>query len=231
MNYAEIVKEAIERRLFLPNIQRGVVWDEDDICALVDSILRGYPIGAFFIWNTTLANVVFRTFADSYNSSDFLPHLQQISDQEKVKLVLDGQQRIQAMLIALRGRYNGKQCCIRIAPPKNNSTNPDDLAYDIEFLTETELTERQADDRNWCTIGQLYYHPNDVIRDLESSENSDSDLRPLINKLKEQFDTQAKIIEVGPDRPLHEVVNIFIRVNKAGEPLKAADLIMALVKT
>jgi len=38
----KLAEWADNRRLFLSNIQRGVVWSEDDINYFADSILRGY---------------------------------------------------------------------------------------------------------------------------------------------------------------------------------------------
>ncbi len=45
------IKDALERihdrEYALPAIQREFVWSQDQICALFDSLMRGYPIGAF----------------------------------------------------------------------------------------------------------------------------------------------------------------------------------------
>lgn len=39
--------------VLLPAIQRKHVWSEEQIIEFMDSILSGYPIGAFFIRKTT----------------------------------------------------------------------------------------------------------------------------------------------------------------------------------
>ena len=45
------IRELIDDyNLIMPDIQREFVWDEERICKLFDSILRGYPIGNFLIW-------------------------------------------------------------------------------------------------------------------------------------------------------------------------------------
>ena len=38
--------------LWLPNIQRYFVWDEDQMVKLFDSIMRQYPLPSFLIWKT-----------------------------------------------------------------------------------------------------------------------------------------------------------------------------------
>ncbi|MCY4201524.1 MAG: DUF262 domain-containing protein [Aestuariivita sp.] len=51
------VKEAIDainnRDYLLPAIQRKFVWSTYQICELFDSIMRGYPISTFMIWEIT----------------------------------------------------------------------------------------------------------------------------------------------------------------------------------
>lgn len=38
--------------LWLPNIQRLFVWEEDQIERLFDSIMRQYPLPSMMIWKT-----------------------------------------------------------------------------------------------------------------------------------------------------------------------------------
>ena len=46
----------IERNEYvLPAIQREFVWSPDQICALFDSLLQGYPFGEFLFWQIDAA--------------------------------------------------------------------------------------------------------------------------------------------------------------------------------
>ena len=46
------VRENIHTKKYvLPAIHREFVWGTDQIRALFDSLMRGYPIGAFLFWN------------------------------------------------------------------------------------------------------------------------------------------------------------------------------------
>ena len=40
----------LNRRYFLPAIQREFVWSPDAVIRLFDSIMRVYPIGSFLFW-------------------------------------------------------------------------------------------------------------------------------------------------------------------------------------
>ena len=48
------IKAALERmqahEYVLPAIQREFVWGTDQIAALFDSLMKGYPIGSFLFW-------------------------------------------------------------------------------------------------------------------------------------------------------------------------------------
>ena len=38
------------RQYVLPAIQREFIWSPAQVCLLFDSLLRGYPIGSFLLW-------------------------------------------------------------------------------------------------------------------------------------------------------------------------------------
>ena len=63
--------EAIQRHDYaLPAIQREFVWGTDKVCALFDSLLRGYPIGSFLFWKVEAENsqkFVFYDFTREYH--------------------------------------------------------------------------------------------------------------------------------------------------------------------
>ena len=42
-----------EGSLRVPRFQRDFVWERSKIVALLDSIFKEYPIGSFFLWETT----------------------------------------------------------------------------------------------------------------------------------------------------------------------------------
>lgn len=44
------VIEEINRKYFLPDIQRNFVWKPEQVYALFDSIMRDYPISTFLFW-------------------------------------------------------------------------------------------------------------------------------------------------------------------------------------
>lgn len=70
----------------IPRFQREFVWSREKSAALIDSILRGYPIGTFILWRT---KETLRAVRDIGNA--LLPAA---PAGEYVNQVLDGQQRL-----------------------------------------------------------------------------------------------------------------------------------------
>src|SRR6185437_4549450 len=103
MSIFELVNEIDNGEIVLPAIQRDFVWDEDRIELLFDSLFRGYPVGIVLLWET-YQPIQFRTFA-----RDHVPGGIHVFEENKtgkcLKLVLDGQQRLNSAHVALRGSF------------------------------------------------------------------------------------------------------------------------------
>ena len=79
-------------RIGLPDLQRPFVWPDSKVRDLLDSMLKGYPVGYIMLWSSP----------EEYENS------KHIGDNEKAykepdDLVIDGQQRLTALLAALHG--------------------------------------------------------------------------------------------------------------------------------
>lgn len=89
--FTDLVEEASSGGLALPSFQRKFVWEPSDILALLDSMLREFPIGSLLFWeNWNCHTKTARSFAGTAAPKPGVP------------LVLDGQQRVQALLIATK---------------------------------------------------------------------------------------------------------------------------------
>ena len=101
---------SIERSEYaLPAIQREFVWEHSKIERLFDSLMRGYPIGSFLFWRVArdgIKEYQFYGFMLHYHQRDNkrLPALGEIT-RDEITAVLDGQQRLTAFNIGLRGSY------------------------------------------------------------------------------------------------------------------------------
>jgi hypothetical protein len=136
VKYATLVNEIETGQVKIPQFQRKFVWDIKASAKLIDSILKGYPIGTFIYWRT---NERLRSIRNLGNIS--LPEPQ---DGEFVNYVLDGQQRLTSLYAALKGVIikdeNGKDSDYSKIYIDLNATDADDLVIsEIEEKNETDV--------------------------------------------------------------------------------------------
>lgn len=114
--------EAVSKNLYaLPAIQREFVWKPEQISRLFDSLMQGYPFGTFLFWKVApdkSEQFKFYGFVQNYHERDaaHCPELGSLPNRE-LTAVLDGQQRLTALNIGLRGS-------MAIKEPYKWRTNP-----------------------------------------------------------------------------------------------------------
>ncbi len=111
-NSATVVQivDQINRTYFLPAIQRPYVWEPDQIIALFDSLLKGYPISSFLFWEVrpeNRHNWEMYKFVEDFRYGE-VHNVEADPSGRDVVLVLDGQQRLTSLLVGLRGSYTVK---------------------------------------------------------------------------------------------------------------------------
>src|SRR5271169_2646663 len=106
--------EAVSKNLYvLPAIQREFVWKPEQIAKLFDSLMQGYPFGTFLFWKVEPASsnkFKFYGFVQNYHERDN-PHCPLLGTlpNQALTAVLDGQQRLTALNIGLRGSMAVKE--------------------------------------------------------------------------------------------------------------------------
>ncbi|MCP9752646.1 DUF262 domain-containing protein [Ferruginibacter sp. HRS2-29] len=94
-NYSVLINEVRTGQVKIPQFQRQFVWDIKSSAKLIDSIIKGYPIGTFIFWRT---NEELRAVR---NIGNIVLPVQETG--EFVNYVLDGQQRITSFFAAING--------------------------------------------------------------------------------------------------------------------------------
>jgi len=98
LKLSDIVNDIEHGHLRIPRFQRDFVWERSKVIKLLDSIYKEYPIGSFFLWETTgKYNLFYRDLPEL----GILP--KQPRADEKLKFILDGQQRICSLYAAWYG--------------------------------------------------------------------------------------------------------------------------------
>lgn len=249
-----IIDDVNSRRVYLPAIQRKYVWADSQITRLMDSIMLGYPIGTFLFWKVkkTIVNqkeYSMYEFIKDYHERDMYknPAAPQPfsvgSVDETIWAVLDGQQRLTSLYMALQGSTSRKVPKKRWknddAFPKkelyfdlHSEKTDDDISYDFKFLTAEEAAKNK-DDKLWYLVKDiLKYSDKDSLEEVISHNGwkTDNVARKNISLLYTSL-VNNKIInyfEVEKDS-IDSVLDIFVRVNSGGTVLSKSDLLFSTI--
>ena len=244
-----------EKKLLLPHIQRPFVWKQDknnnQVKCFLDSVLRGYPFGTLLFW-ITRDDIQIRRFIDNYedgmNVKETYLRSSEYKNQEK-RLVLDGQQRLQALYIALKGTYNKKELYFDVlSGDKTFWDGRDELKYDFEYLTEDESKEQNNNEKYWVLLKNLVLSDEistklkrDILDRMKEdgitvTNRIEEKVEDNVAKVKNLF-TELELIyyypidsTVGKITEYDEILEVFIRTNSGGTILSKSDLMFSLIK-
>lgn len=244
-----LLDKVAEQEYLLPAIQREFVWKPEQICRLFDSLLQDYPFGTFLFWKIKPENrekYQFYQFMQHYHERDnyHCENVSKLPDRE-FTAVLDGQQRITALNIGLRGSFawklNGKWWSNDDAFPVRylylNLLGEPDLEtgskYQFEFLTE-ERGSIISDSEYWFKVARIMNEDEDeLVDEVQDSDVLTTDQKKEARKaLRELYRTihfKDKIAYYEEsDQSLEKVLNIFIRMNSGGTTLSYSDLLLSI---
>lgn len=108
---SELLKKAFNDQgatLLIPDLQRPFVWTPRQVVLLLDSLLRGWPFGTFLTWKVAKDDPVrelARPFWKVVDKTDGEQgeQVSKMNPPGTFEMVLDGQQRIQSLLLAVCG--------------------------------------------------------------------------------------------------------------------------------
>lgn len=138
--------------IVLPAMQRPFVWKEDRIYKLIDSLLRGFPIGAVMLWRTSTVQRFRRLPRDVDVELPEIFNFETSTDTGSKYLVLDGQQRLTSIFAAFKGTYAHKRLYIDALSGSSEGKDPGNEYYDCQFLSE-----KQAADLTKTSNGERKY--------------------------------------------------------------------------
>ena len=89
----DLVHDVMSGRIGLPDLQRPFVWKDTKVRELLDSMIKGYPIGYIMLWESP---------NDYETRKNGIGSNVKTYDEPK-ELVIDGQQRLTALVAAMYG--------------------------------------------------------------------------------------------------------------------------------
>ena len=151
----DVLQNIHANKVILPSIQRKFVWTKQQVMALFDSIMLGYPISTFLFWNlndidlennsyfyTFLKEATFNFQGKTGISTSALIESKIIITENTVA-VLDGQQRLTSLFIALMGQTKTKAKNARQADTQIELYL--DLSSGVDFFNDEEFVGDEND--------------------------------------------------------------------------------------
>ena len=196
----------------IPEIQRPFVWKPSKVRDLIDSLYNGYPTGYLIIWQNE--NVRLKDGSSSVGK----------------KILIDGQQRVTALMAAIVGQKilteNYEERPIHIA------FNPIAEKAEDRFAVQTPVHLKSP---AWIEdISEVFKDGFDsydfVNQYVAKNENaSPKAVNQAITQLAGIASCQIGAILLVPQLDIGEVTEIFVRINSQGKRLNEADFAMSKI--
>lgn len=214
MFLGKLVERIAAGKIRVPRFQRTFVWKQADLLALLDSILRGFPIGSILVWDTE----------DNVESTKHIGPVEiGPSPGGMVGYLLDGQQRVSTLLGTLR-----------------LTDDMDDTVHEVDWRVYCDLDTREFHRAPKEGPGPQHFPVRSLLNTVGffdacrriQSEVDDSALSEQwldeADRLANAFrDYQLPLIHIR-EADLDSAVSVFARLNRTGRKMAADEMVSAL---
>ncbi|MGO9847545.1 MAG: DUF262 domain-containing protein [Methylocella sp.] len=247
------IRDAIRRveqnYYVLPAIQREFVWKPEQTAKLFDSLMQGYPFGTFLFWKVEPASsgkFKFYGFVQNYHERDN-PHCPELGTlpNQALTAVLDGQQRLTALNIGLRGSMAVKEPnkwwtnpnafpkrVLRLNLLSGDTPDEDGILYDFRFLDDARAAKSEAE--LWFKVPDIVGMASGpaMLKWLVEQGLTDNKLTKaytVLDRLHRTIHADQLLFYYEEEaQELERVLNIFIRLNSGGTVLSYSDLLLSI---
>lgn len=220
----EIVRQAVSKRVDIPEFQREFVWDPEQVKKLAESLHLGYPVGSFLLWDSS-------EYQEAKTAQGTQPSL----------WIVDGQQRTVALCLLLGEKpywwddaesWNKSleryDVMANLFPEGDNDrldfalSNPirrrDPCWVSIRRVLSVEKVE-DLTPLAYEIVGQISHDPDQIMKLLPK-------VHARLHHLWRIREQEIPIIKINHE--VEDVAEIFARLNQEGTRVKEADVTLAL---
>lgn len=226
---ADILSDVKNGRVGLPDLQRPFVWQDNKVRELLDSMMKGYPIGYIMLWASP----------DDYENTVHIGKNEKMYKRPN-DLVIDGQQRLTALLAAMYGvtimDKNYKERAIRI------SFNPLTREFAVwtpafeknpEWISEISQVFAADEEHNISKFRKAYIKIVNEGRaknnEEELTEDEEDRIEENINDFLNLGIYSLPTLKINSKANEENVADIFVRVNSGGQNLTEKNFIETLI--
>lgn len=247
---ADVVTEIADQKFVLPVIQRSLVWTEDKMELLFDTLLKGDSFGGVMVIEEEKESKPLFTYRPFTRDGNFIPSRQVDKLSQQQFFVIDGQQRLQTFFIGLRGSISGKILYFDLYSDFNS---------EFEFKFENDTTKlpkisKENIDRN---IAEHFWYPvaglleklkntgkykqvvkeiidNHSIIDDDKKDHIEENILAFYENVLNSDTLGISKVVINKSLPeldnRQRIVELFRRLNDGGTRLSSFDLVASILK-
>ena len=211
--YNDLISEIEKGEIKIPKFQRDFVWSLDKTASLLDSILKGYPIGTFILWETK------QRLNDIKNIGNL--KLKPAPNDIKIQYVLDGQQRITSLYAAYLGAKIQKNGEKKTTDYSNIFVN---LDMNFEDNEDSIITHEKNNTDRYISLKDVL-HYTEYYTKLKNEYDDE-----IITKINDYYNTFQQYdfsTVVLRKEAIDSAIEVFTRINTSGQTLTLFEIMAA----
>lgn len=206
--FSSLLDDVDTGRLKIPQFQREFVWDIKRSASLLDSIIKGYPIGTFIIWKT-------RERLRSVRNVGGID-LPEPPTGDYVNFVLDGQQRITSLFAAMKG--------VKIIRSDEKEEDFSKIYVDLDAEDDESIVSILNQDNE---KHELIKFNKLLTGGLTSLAKYPEKYHKKLEEYKKRIESYNYSIISVEEAPIEVATQIFTRINEGGKPLSVFEIMVA----
>ncbi|NII26196.1 DUF262 domain-containing protein [Pseudoflavitalea sp. X16] len=247
---SEIIADIEEEKFVLPVIQRRLVWNEEKMIELFDTLLKGDSFGGIIVIEEEKGESPLFNYRPFSKGGEVIASREVNTLSQSQYFVIDGQQRLQTFYIGLKGSYNGKVLYFDLFS---------DYRQEFEFTFEQDsnkLPKHSKDNGDRTIADHNWYLAASLLKRLRDTNDEDQVASEIIKKqgvtddtLKEHITKNVKAfyknilgaeavgvskvsVNTSYDETMNrqKIVELFRRLNMGGTVLSPFDLVASIMK-
>lgn len=226
---ADLLNDVKNGRIGLPDLQRPFVWKDNKVRELLDSMMKGYPIGYIMLWASP----------EDYENTGHIGKNEKLYKRPD-DLIIDGQQRLTALLAAICGvtikdkNYGERKIRISFNPlTREFAVWTQAYERDPEWINEISSVFAADQEHTISKYRKAFIKSVNENREKNGenvlTEDEEDLIEENINDLLNLEIYSLPTLKINAKADEEDVADIFVRVNSGGQNLTEKNFIETLI--
>lgn len=207
MTFSSLMSDIEKGITKIPQFQRDFVWTKEKSAKLLDSILKGYPIGTFIFWKTKEELRALRNLGGL--------DLPTTPEGDYIQYVLDGQQRLTSLFASLKGLQIKRE---------DFEDDFSEFYIDLEAQEDDQIILTHQPDLNKNQFIKMHSLLYGKIKEFTTYSEPLQDRIQLYKDRINAYQFSGILIK---EAPIEVATEIFTRLNVSGKPLSVFEIMVA----